>query len=122
MALAISWYLREKMRNCTDSRRVFIFSRKYQEIASAIALHTDRGVTILDGHGWYTGKEMKVLCVLAKKNESQMIFRLIKVLDPNAFVSQSSVIGVYGEGFDPIKVKAKAMPEPPKRPKEEAKE
>ena len=65
---------------------------------------------------------MKVLCVLAKKNESQMIFRLIKVLDPNAFVSQSSVIGVYGEGFDPIKVKAKAMPEPPKRPKEEAKE
>lgn len=34
-----------------------------------------------------------------------MIFRLIKMIDPNAFVSQSSVIGVYGEGFDSIKVK-----------------
>ena len=110
------------MNTRRESVQFLIFSRKYQEIASAIALHTDRGVTILDGHGWYTGKDMKVLCVLAKKNESQMIFRLIKVLDPNAFVSQSSVIGVYGEGFDPIKVKAKAMPKPPKRPKEESKE
>ena len=46
-----------------------------------------------------------MLCLLAKKNESVTIFRLIKVIDPNAFVSQSSVIGVYGEGFDQIKVK-----------------
>ena len=105
-----------------ESVQFLIFSRKYQEIANAIALHTDHGVTILDGHGWYTGKEMKVLCVLAKKNESQMIFRLIKLIDPNAFVSQSAVIGVYGEGFDTIKVKAKEMPEPPKRLKEENKE
>jgi uncharacterized membrane-anchored protein YitT (DUF2179 family) len=65
----------------------------------------DHGVTILDGHGWYTGQEMKVLCILAKKRESTSIFRLIKIIDPNAFVSQSSVIGVYGEGFDNIKVK-----------------
>ena len=48
---------------------------------------------------------MKVLCILAKKRESTSIFRLIKIIDPNAFVSQSSVIGVYGEGFDKIKVK-----------------
>ena len=33
------------------------------------------------------------------------MFRLIKMIDPNAFVSQSSVIGVYGEGFDEMKVK-----------------
>ena len=66
---------------------------------------TDHGVTILDGHGWYTGRDVKVLCVLARKRESVYIFRLIKMIDPNAFVSQSSVIGVYGEGFDQIKVK-----------------
>ena len=65
------------------------------------------GVTILDGHGWYTGHEMKVLCILARKRESVSIFRLIKMIDPNAFVSQSSVIGVYGEGFDEMKVKVK---------------
>ena len=44
-------------------------------------------------------------CLLAKRRESVTIFRLIKSIDPNAFVSQSSVIGVYGEGFDQIKVK-----------------
>ncbi len=88
-----------------ESVQFMIFSRKYQEIAYAIGLQMDHGVTILDGHGWYTGNEMKVLCILAKKNESQHIFRLIKIIDPNAFVSQSAVIGVYGEGFDEMKVK-----------------
>jgi non-canonical purine NTP pyrophosphatase (RdgB/HAM1 family) len=52
---------------------------------------------------------MKVLCILAKKNESVNMFRLIKMIDPNAFVSQSSVIGVYGEGFDEMKVKIKKV-------------
>jgi len=84
-----------------------IFSHKYQEIADAIGTQMDHGVTILDGHGWYTGNDMKVLCILAKKNESQTIFRLIKMIDPNAFVSQSAVIGVYGEGFDEMKVRIK---------------
>ena len=70
-------------------------------------METGHGVTILDGHGWYTGKEIKVLCILAKKRESMDIFRLIKLIDPNAFVSQSSVVGVYGEGFDEMKVSIK---------------
>ncbi|MBQ6652788.1 MAG: YitT family protein [Prevotella sp.] len=90
-----------------SSVQFLIFSKKYEEIAHAIGTQLDHGVTILDGHGWYTGQEMKVLCILARKNESLTIFRLIKMIDPNAFVSQSSVIGVYGEGFDPIKVKVK---------------
>lgn len=88
-----------------ESVQFMIFSKKYQEIANAIGTQMEHGVTILDGHGWYTGQQMKVLCILAKKRESTTIFRLIKMIDPNAFVSQSAVIGVYGEGFDPIKVK-----------------
>lgn len=90
-----------------ESVQFMIFSKKYQEIANAIGTHLEHGVTILDGHGWYTGQDMKVLCIMAKKNESQTIFRLIKIIDPNAFVSQSAVIGVYGEGFDKIKVSPK---------------
>ena len=90
-----------------ESVQFLIFSKKYQEIANAIGMQMDHGVTILDGHGWYTGQEMKVLCILAKKNESTYIFRIVKIIDPNAFVSQSSVIGVYGEGFDEMKVKIK---------------
>lgn len=90
-----------------ESVQFMIFSKKYQEIANAIGTQMEHGVTILDGHGWYTGQEMKVLCILAKKNESTYIFRIVKIIDPNAFVSQSSVIGVYGEGFDEMKVKIK---------------
>ena len=90
-----------------QSVQFMIFSKKWQEIANAIGIQMNHGVTILDGHGWYTGQQMKVLCILAKKNESVNIFRLIKMIDPNAFVSQSSVIGVYGEGFDEMRVKIK---------------
>ena len=93
-----------------QSVQFLIFSKKYQEIAYAIAKQTDHTMTILDGHGWWTGKATKVICLLAKKNESGRIFRIVKTIDPNAFVSQSSVIGVYGEGFDSIKVKVKTDP------------
>lgn len=87
-----------------QSVQFLIFSRQYDEIAAAIS-STGRGVTVLDGQGWYTKNERKVLVVLAKKRESTNIFRIIKHIDPNAFVSQSKVIGVFGEGFDKIKVK-----------------
>ena len=90
-----------------ESVQFMIFTKKWQEIANAIGTQMNHGVTILDGHGWYTGQDIKVLCILAKKNESVNMFRLIKMLDPQAFVSQSSVIGVYGEGFDQIKVRVK---------------
>lgn len=90
-----------------QSVQFMIFSQKWQEIANAIGTQMNHGVTILDGHGWYTGRQMKVLCILAKKNESINIFRLIKMIDPNAFVSQSAVIGVYGEGFDEMRVSMK---------------
>ena len=90
-----------------QSVQFLIFSKKYQEIEYAISRTTDHTLTILDGHGFWTGKPTKVLCLLAKKRESVHIFRLIKQIDPNAFVSQSSVIGVYGEGFDEMKVKIK---------------
>lgn len=82
-----------------------IFSRKHEEIAEGITRRIDRGVTLLDGTGWYSKKDIKVIVVLAKKNQSIDIFRLVKDIDPNAFISQSNVVGVYGEGFDPLKVK-----------------
>lgn len=70
-----------------------------------MALH--RGVTVIDGTGLYTGKQVKMMFVLAKKSQSNTIFQIINDIDPRAFVSQSAVIGVYGEGFDHFKVKKK---------------
>lgn len=88
-----------------QSVQFLIFSRKHDEIAQGISTRIDRGVTLLDGTGWYSKKEIKVVVVLAKKNQSLDIFRLVKDIDPNAFISQSNVVGVYGEGFDKLKVK-----------------
>lgn len=79
---------------------------KYNLIADSIN-ETGRGVTVLDGKGWYTKENRKVLVVLARRRESLDIFRRIKMIDPNAFVSMSNVVGVYGEGFDKIKIKPK---------------
>jgi len=88
-----------------QSVQFFIFSKEYEQIATRINLDVHRGVTILDGMGWYSKEPMKVVTVVARKNESIKIFRIVKDIDPNAFISQSSVIGVYGQGFDVIKGK-----------------
>jgi uncharacterized membrane-anchored protein YitT (DUF2179 family) len=87
-----------------QSVQFFIFSQKYEEIADRI-IQLPRGVTVVDGMGWYSKQPTKVLLVLAKRSESVAIFRLVKEIDPNAFVSQSAAIGVYGQGFDQIRTK-----------------
>jgi len=67
-----------------------IFSWKHEEIAKAIVEETEHALTILDGHGWYTGKDVKVICLMAKRRESQSIFRIVKIIDPLAFVFNKS--------------------------------
>ncbi len=86
-----------------QSVQFFIFSNKYEEITQAIIKDLDRGCTLLDGVGGYSKQPTKVIVLLAKKSESLTIFRLIKAIDSNAFISQSNVRGVYGEGFDQLK-------------------
>ena len=93
------------VNSARQSVQFFIFSKEYDKIADRIIKETHRGVTVLDGTGWYSKGNVKVLVVLAYKRQSVEIFRLVKDIDPNAFISQSSVIGVYGEGFDKLKGK-----------------
>lgn len=83
----------------------FIFSNKWEEIANHIVKDAHRGCTILDGTGWYTKHEIKILMVYCRKIESVTIFRIIKSIDPNAFISQCNVNGVYGLGFDSVKIR-----------------
>ncbi|MDR1719323.1 MAG: YitT family protein [Dysgonamonadaceae bacterium] len=91
------------MNSARQSVQFFIFSEKYMEIANAVNQQVHRGCTILEGQGWYSKKEVKIIVAMAKRTESVTIFRIVKTIDPNAFISQSAVIGVYGEGFDQIK-------------------
>ena len=83
-----------------QSVQFFIFSKRYADIADAITQNAHRGVTIINGQGWYTKEPSKVITVIARRNESTQIFKLIKEIDSDAFISQSSVIGVYGRGFE----------------------
>ena len=104
VVLAVSTYSCDLLINgIRQSIQLLIFSDKYEEIADHINRDINRGVTILDGMGWYSKQPKKVIVVLAKRTESTSIFRLVKQIDSHAFISQSNVIGVYGEGFDKIK-------------------
>lgn len=87
------------------SVQFFIISHKYKEIGDRINHEPHRGCTVIDAQGFYSGKPVKMLFVLAKRRQSDVIFRIINDIDPQAFVSQSAVIGVYGEGFDHFKVR-----------------
>ncbi len=86
-----------------QSIQFLIISERYETIATRINNELDRGVTVLDGRGWYSGERCHVLLVLAKKYERRDIYRLIQSEDPKAFVSMSNVEGVFGEGFEKIK-------------------
>jgi uncharacterized membrane-anchored protein YitT (DUF2179 family) len=89
------------------SVQFFIISDKYKEIASRIAVFPHRGATVIEAHGFYTGNEVKMLFIMAKRRESNIIFGIINEIDPDAFVTQTNVIGVYGEGFDKFKIRSK---------------
>ena len=86
-----------------QSVQIFIFSKNYEKIADRITNDVHRGVTALDGKGWYTKTESTVLVVVARKQELKFLLTLIKEEDPQAFISVASVTGVYGSGFDVIK-------------------
>ncbi|MCC8071197.1 MAG: YitT family protein [Bacteroidales bacterium] len=84
-----------------------IFSSKWEEIAQAITVECHRGCTVINGMGWYTKHEVKMLLVMCRKIEAVTIHRIVKSIDEHAFITQANVNGVYGQGFDMLKVKMK---------------
>lgn len=80
-----------------------IMSKEYKKIADVINNELHRGVTVIEGKGWYSKKEVDILIVLTRKYESQELFNHIKLIDPEALVSQTFCHGVFGAGFDKIK-------------------
>ena len=90
------------INSARQSVQFLIFSKEYEKIAEGISTKIDRGVTLLNGQGWYSKQDIKVVVVLAKKTQSLDIFRLVKDIDPNAFISQSNVVGVPFASSAPI--------------------
>ena len=90
-----------------QSVQVFIFTKKVNEMADAIAFDMKRGVTMIPAKGWFSKEEKQVLMVVTRKTDLNLLLRYVKSIDPDAFLSVSSVMGVYGQGFDSIKVRSK---------------
>ncbi len=86
-----------------QSVQIMIFSKNHEKIASKIASELDRGITLIDGEGWYCKSHTKVILTVVRKHEAHRINRIVKEVDPNAFISQGAVMGAYGKGFDEIK-------------------
>ena len=99
--VAVDWLMARLHR----SVHFLIYSSKYEEIATAINTTVNRGVTVLDGTGWYSKKPVKVISVLVRKPESSLVFSIVHSIDPEALVSIADVSGVFGSGFDKIKAK-----------------
>lgn len=76
-----------------------IISSRPNEVAKAIDQQVGRGLTILNGHGYYTREEKDVLYVVISKTQVSRAKRIIKNIDENAFLVIHDVRDVYGNGF-----------------------
>jgi uncharacterized membrane-anchored protein YitT (DUF2179 family) len=90
-----------------QSVQVFIFSKNYEKIAGEISGQLNRGVTLIDGTGWYSGESQKIIVTIVRKYETSDVMRIIKEADKDAFITVANVMGVYGKGFDRIKPPAR---------------
>ena len=85
-----------------QSVQFFIFSPKFDEIATHINSELGRGCSVIDGVGWYSKQPQKIVMLMTRSNESTSVFRLVKGIDKDAFITQTNVTGVYGKGFEPM--------------------
>lgn len=104
VAMAVTAYAIDAvLSGSKQSVQIFIFSSKYAEIADKITHDLHRGVTLVEGKGWYTKEDQKVLITMVRKFESNDVYKIIKEIDPDAFTSTASVMGVFGRGFERIR-------------------
>lgn len=104
VTLVVYTYALDMLINSTRQDIQFIiFTKKPDEICRRIISETSHSVTTLDGEGYYSHQDIKVLITIVHKHEAVKILRMVQETDPGAFVSQSRAEGVYGNGFNAIK-------------------
>lgn len=103
----LSYMTDQVVNNNRQAIQFTIISKQWDKIATVVNKEMHRGCTVLEGTGWYTKQEVKMLIIFCRKMEALQVYRIIKELDPKAFVSQGNVNTVYGEGFDQNRVKAR---------------
>ncbi|MRT94165.1 YitT family protein [Ancylomarina sp. 16SWW S1-10-2] len=104
VAMGVSAYCVDMViEGSKQSVQIFIFTKKYDEMREEIIYDLSQGMTELQAKGGYSQEDVKVFVLLAKKKDAQAILKMVKIVDPDAFISMGSVMGVYGQGFDKIK-------------------
>ena len=104
VTLAVYTYVIDMLINSSRQDIQFIiFTKKHREICDRIISETVHSATVLDGEGYYTHGDVKVVIAIVHKREQLTFLRMVHELDPAAFVSQSRAEGVYGNGFNAIK-------------------
>ncbi len=99
---ALGYTIDAVLNGSKQSSQIFVISKYYEEIARRVVEDAHRGVTLLDASGWYSKQEMKMVVVVVRKTESSELLRMVRDIDPEAFITVGSVMGVYGKGFDPL--------------------
>ena len=93
----------DKLMYGFDSRKmVMVITEKGKQVADRIGEDVERGVTIANGQGGYTGNDKQILLCTCSKAEVFKIRKIAYQIDPAAFIIVSSVDTAYGEGFKPI--------------------
>ncbi|MBF1386840.1 YitT family protein [Prevotella aurantiaca] len=104
----VSFVLDQVVNSGRRSVQFLIISERYNEICKQVTeTPPHRGCTIIDAHGYYSGQTTKVVLVVTRQREARVLYHLINDIDPQAFVTQSQVMGVFGQGFDKFKIKSK---------------
>ncbi|MFI3316136.1 MAG: YitT family protein [Rikenellaceae bacterium] len=91
------------MSGSQQSSQIFIISKDPKAMADAIMLSAHRGITMIDSQGWYTKESSQIVMVVCRKRESGQILSVVRSVDPNAFITVGSVMGVYGQGFEELR-------------------
>lgn len=108
LELLFATFMTDQVINTNRQAMQFlIISDKWEEIANAVVNDAHRGCTVFSGMGWFTKEDVKMLMVMCRKIEGVTVMRVVKSIDPYAFITQSNVNGVYGVGFDAMKVRLK---------------
>ncbi len=102
MTVALGYTVDMMMSGNQQSSQIMIVCKDYVAMADAINNQAHRGATIIDARGWYSKHESKIVMVACRKRDTSMILKLVKQVDPDAFITVGSVMGVYGKGFDAL--------------------
>ena len=108
VTVAFSYTVDQLLTGSKQSVQMLVISSKYEEIADRLCFEMDKGVTAINSLGWYKKSKSMIIMVVTRKDKMYEVISAVKEMDSKAFLTVSTVMGVYGEGFEEFKAKKKA--------------